>query len=183
MYNNDFKFTPFEKSKDNTDSKIRELTKEINKLKKNYKEIKKKLNKTDNMNVKLTFNDISEHKKLLCVVTTVDTFDYAPILFTSKKIKVRIEKLEGNIEVIKSKESFFSLEDISKEHPFLDKKKQNLIIQGNINVFNIETGHMYSGLILTTSGTKYMFGNRPCVPLGIEFEGYIQINLLVSLSH
>lgn len=185
MNNKSFKHIPFAKS--SKDNQINDLIKEVNKLKKNYKEIIEKLGhseETTNSNIKLIFDGIflyEEHKKLFSLKTNIYQSDFTPILFTSKKSKIRIEKLDGIINLIKNKESFFSLEGLGSETDCSNTNKI-LNIQGNINIFNLDSGHMYSGLIISekNGNINYILSNRPCIPLSVEFKGYIQINLLIN---
>lgn len=182
--NKSFKHIPFAKS--NKDAQINDLIKEVNKLKNNFKDIMEKLGQSEDTssNIKLIFDSIflcEDNKKLFTIKTNIYQSDFTPILFTSKKTKIKLDKIESSINIIKNKESFFSLEGLGSE---IDSHhSENILnIQGNINIFNLDSGHMYSGLIITQKNgdITYLFSNRPCIPLSIEFKGYIQVNLLIN---
>lgn len=183
--NKSFKHIPFAKS--NKDVQINDLIKEVNKLKNNYKEIIEKLGQTDETispNIKLIFDSIflcEDSRKLFTIKTNIYQSDFTPILFTSKKTKIKLDKIESPINIVKNKESFFSLEGLGSEIDCSHSDKI-LNIQGNINIFNLDSGHMYSGLIITQKNGDiiYLLSNRPCIPLSIEFKGYIQVNLLIN---
>lgn len=161
----------YQKKKDSKvkDTKIKELEKQIMKLKSSINQSK--------TTTKVTINSIIDNNKALQIICPV-TYDI-PLIFTTKKIKIKVDRLDGIIDVSKGKETFFCLDTINTENPFIHIKKPQLNMQGNISIYNTETGHIYTAMII---GEKYYFSNRPCIPLGIDFEGYVQLNLLVTYN-
>lgn len=98
---------------------------------------------------------IIENNKIEC---NVSLYDDKMIIISNGKVKVRF--CEMIFEMV------------------MDEFKDKCNISGTINVYNTCNNHNYFGIIVKEDNkVNIMFSNRPILPLGIELNSYVIINI------
>lgn len=165
-----------EKYNNNNQCKNKELSDGINNCKKKIDNLVKRIKTIENkLSNLLEINVVNNH-------------------IVQNKINVKIPKLSmdtgltmekrGNIIEINGSlnPSFIKICDL-QGFIFMDKNKIKDIndIFGLINIYNIENGTIYSGIIYYDNDIKYILSNRPLAPLNVIFFGLINIMIKINL--
>jgi len=86
------------------------------------------------------------------------------------------------IKDITGKLSFSGFEKFTKNN----KLSKHCTINGSIKILNLETDHIYSGIIYSQSVKEkkivnFKLSNRPMIPIGLKFKGIISIDIQIKV--
>lgn len=111
------------------------------------------------------FTEILNDQDIIeCAV--VKNNDYVHI-FSSTKTVLTIKNSEGKIKI---KSGHFSHRN----------DLVNKIVNGNITIFDTDSGTMYNGIIVVENNKlHFKFSNRPILPLYLSFNAILQFNIYV----